>query len=386
MDMASKRHGLSRIAILMPRDYRFGREIILGVAKYCMTHGVKLLHLGTSNPEEIGNPHDYEVGGVISYLATPSAVQKFKSWNVPLVTTSSRFAETNVPSVQADNVKIGRLGAEHLLNRGFRNLAFCGIKDHWYSILRAKGFNDAATEAGVETSKADDVFVDVKHDPSASSMAHWLRALKRPAGVMACNDIRSRHVMECCLAVGLKIPDDIAVVGVDNDEVICQGMDPMVSSVDPNAYKIGYEAAAMLSRMIDKKAVEQTKLIAPLGVVPRASTYTTAVDDPMIATAMSLIHGRSESPLSVGEIARRMKLSRRTLERKFRQMVGASVATAIRRAHVERAKQLLIDTDLSLEEVADAAGLKYVRQLRIAFQRETGHSPTHLRRAFLKAN
>ena len=367
---------------MMPREYRFGREIILGAAKYCMTHNMSLLHLGVVSPDEVADPRKTDAEGIISYAATPAMAEKFRKWDLPLVSTSSRYAESGSVSVLADNVRVGEQGAKHLLDRGFRSLAYLGIDGHWYSQLRGDGFRAAASAAGVECRSTDQVSFDLTDRPQESSLAAWLKTLPLPIGLMCCNDIRSRHVLEICRILRIRIPQDMAILGCDNDEVICQGMDPMLSSVDPSAYRIGYEAAATLARMLQGKKVDARTLIPPLGVVPRASTYTTPASDPTIAVALSYIHDKSDEPLGVREIAARVGMSRRTLERKFEKHVGWSIATAIRRAHIERAKQLLIDTDISLEEVAEASGLKYVRQLRIAFLRETGGSPSQYRRSF----
>ena len=371
-----------RIAVMMPREYRFGREIILGAAKYCMTHGMSLLHLGVVSPEELDDPRKAEAEGVISYAANPAMADKFRKWGLPLVSTSSRFSDAGTTAVLADNVRVGQQGAQHLIDRGFRSLAYLGIAGHWYSQLRGDGFRAVASAAGIDCRMTDDVSFDLSDRPQESSMAAWLKALPLPIGLMCCNDIRSRHVLEICRVLHLRVPQDVAILGCDNDEVICQGMDPMLSSVDPNAYRIGYEAASVLARMLQGRKVEDRTLVPPLGVVPRASTYTTPAADPTIAIALNFIHDKSEEPLGVREIAARVGMSRRTLERKFEKHVGWSIATAIRRAHIERAKQLLIDTDISLEEVAEASGLKYVRQLRIAFLRETGSSPSQFRRSF----
>jgi LacI family transcriptional regulator len=368
----------------MPPEYRFGREIILGAAKFCMVHGLSMLHMGTPVTKSMSDPRQYGVEGVISFTFTAAEIEKYEKWKVAIVTTSSRTPLLNVPSVQADNLLIGRVGAEHLISRGFKSMAFCGIRGHGYSKLRGEGFLQASLEAGIEASWNDEVQIDVSKRPDISSMAQWLKQLKLPVGVMTCNDIRSRHVTEGCRAAGLRTPDHVAIVGVDNDEVICQAMEPMLSSIDPNAYGIGFEAAAMLLRIIEKKNTSQRKLIPPLGVVPRQSTFMVSASDPTLGEALSLIHQHLEDPTSVRNIAGKLGISRRTLERRFREHLGISVATAIRRAHVERAKQLLIDTDLTLEEVADAAGLNDVRQLRISFHRETGQSPSQVRQTFQK--
>jgi LacI family transcriptional regulator len=370
--------------MIMPMDYRFGREIVLGAAKYCMAHGLSILKMGGPSPGAIRDPRQDNVVGVISFACEAQMIKKLRRWNVPVVTTSSRLPTAGVASVQADNESIGRMGAEHLISRGFRRLAFCGIRGHGYSKFRCDGFVSAAAEAGVECSSTDNPSIEALEESPAIPMAKWLRSLNHPVGVMACNDIRSRHIVEGCLEAKLRIPEDVAIVGVDNDEVICQAMDPMLSSVDPNAYGIGYEAAAMLMRIVENKETNMRKLIAPLGVVQRQSTFTVSAVDPMVALALSLVHERSEFPLSVQDIADQIGQGRRTLERRFRARVGYSVAAAIRRAHVERARQLLIDTDLTLEEIAEAAGLKDVRQLRVSFQRVLGVSPLSVRQSFQK--
>ena len=370
------------MAIGMPHEYRFAREVILGAAKYCMTHDVSLVHVGMPDPNHLADPRRARAQGLISFAVSPASIKLFRKWGVPLVNTSSRYANPTVPSVLLDNRQIGQIGAKHLLDRGFRSLAYVGIEGHWYSELRAEGFQSAAEAAKVVYNMSNRVEFDLFDTPAESKMAQWLDSLPKPVGVMTCNDIRSRHVLEACQVLGVSVPHDVAILGVDNDEVICQGMDPMLSSVDPNAYRVGYEAASMLHRLMQGLPIRDPVLVAPLGVVPRASTNTAASDDPDVTAALLQIHENAGQPLGVADVAHRLRMSRRTLERRFRRTVGCSIATAIRRAHVERAKQFLIDTDLTLEEVAEAAGLKTVRQLRIVFPREAGTSPSQFRKTF----
>jgi LacI family transcriptional regulator len=370
-----------RIAVMMPLDMQYTRQIVLGAAKYCVSHGLALFHMGWTHDDRFPEFKKLNVEGLVGYAVSPKLQDHLKSIGIPVVNTSSRFRETDVVSIWPDHHAIGRAGAIHLIERGFRQLAYCGIKDHYYSEARSEGFIDAARAARVQYS----VFQSSEFDQvnvASSGVARDLTALPRPLGVMCCNDIRSRHVLDVCNALGFRVPQDVAIVGVDNDEVICQGLDPTLSSADPNAYRVGYDAVAVLERIMQGKGVPDRTIVPPLGVVPRGSSNTTPSEDARVGRALEFIHANADRSINVLDVARRVGTSRRTLERHFRGALGKSVAHSIRKAHVELAKQLLIDTDLSLEEVAESAGMNYLRQMRIVFTKDVGISPSQFRKQF----
>jgi LacI family transcriptional regulator len=366
---------------MVPVNMQYTRQIILGAAKYCVSHGLSLIHMTHGRDENVPDFRKLSVEGVVGYAVSEHLRDFLRSINVPIVNTSSRFRDPTVASVWPDHHAIGRSAAQHLIERGFRTLAYCGIAEHYYSEARGEGFAAAAREARIPVS----VFQSDEFDQiniQNTTLAKNIRDLPKPLGVMCCSDVRSRTMLEICHVLNYRVPQDVAIVGVDNDEVICQGLDPSLSSVDPNAYRVGYDAASTLDRLMQGKQVSDRAVVPPLGVVPRASTNTTPSEDARVGKALEFIHAHADKSINVLDVARRVGTSRRTLERHFRVALGKSVAQSIRKAHVELAKQLLIDTDLSLEEVAESAGMNYLRQMRIVFTKDVGVSPSQFRKQF----
>jgi LacI family transcriptional regulator len=369
-----------RIAVMVPVEYEYSRQMVLGAAKYCVSHHMSIMHLGV-NADILAELPRIGVSGVMGMLVDPTIVAELKKLKIPAINTSSRLNDVGLPTVVPDHFEIGRQACKHLLERGFRNLAYCGMAQHHYSVARAEGFAAAAKEAKVNFQVLESEDYDLLK-VTESRFARLILEMPKPLGVMCANDIRSRHVMEACHVLEMRVPQDVAIIGVDNDLVICQGLDPMLSSVDPNGYRVGYEAAAQLDRLLSGKPVPPMTSVPPLGVVPRASTNTTPSDDARVGKALEFIHSNADRPINVMDVAARVGASRRTLERHFRTTLGKSVASAIRKAHVELAKQLLLDTDLSLEEVAESSGMNYLRQMRIVFTKEVGISPSSFRKQF----
>lgn len=370
-----------KIAVMVPVEYEYSRQIVLGAAKYCVSHGMAIFHTGVIAKQHIAQLKEYGVVGIVGMIIDEEIREAVQKMKIAAVNVSSRIPNTGIPTVIPDHEEIGRMAAAHLVERGFRNLAYCGMQGHWYSEARGAGFAKAVKAARVNYSELD-TGVFNWNDFHRSTFAKALREAPRPLAVMCANDIRARHLLEACDAAGLRVPQDVAIVGVDNDQVICQGLDPMLTSVDPNGYRIGYDAVAALDRILAGKSVPDRTLVPPLGIVPRASTNTTPSEDARVGKALEYIHAHADKSINVMDVANRVGASRRTLERHFRTTLGKSVAGAIRSAHVELAKQLLIDTDLTLEEVAESSGMNYLRQMRIVFTKEVGVSPSQFRRQF----
>jgi LacI family transcriptional regulator len=209
-----------------------------------------------------------------------------------------------------------------------------------------------------------------------------LKGLPKPLGVMACNDMRGQHVLEACARVRLRVPEEVAVIGVDDDALLCELCDPQLSSVVPNAEGVGYEAAALLDRLMAGKAPLKTPLlISPLGITTRQSTDILAVEDPHIATALRFIREHACLGATVGDVLAHVPLSRTMLERGFRKYLGRSPQQEIRAIQMKRVSQLLADTNLKLAEIAELAGFKHPEYLNVAFKRDTGQTPGKYRKA-----
>ena len=289
-----------------------------------------------------------------------------------------------LPRIQSDQAAIGRLAAEHLMERGFRRFAYCGFTGHAWSTKRRAGFEDALGAASEVVAAHESPWGGPSAHPweqEQKRIGDWLRTLPRPVGVFACNDLRGQHVLDACQRVGLAVPEEVAVVGVDDDPLVCELCNPPLSSVVPNPERIGYEAADLLARLIaGEKPATAEILVAPLGVTARQSTDVLAIDDPHVAAAVRYIREHACAGASVGDVLARVPLSRTILERRFRKYLGRSPQAEIRFVQLKRVKQLLAETDLRLERIAELAGFEHPEYLSVVFKRETGQTPGRYRR------
>jgi LacI family transcriptional regulator len=212
-------------------------------------------------------------------------------------------------------------------------------------------------------------------------LARWIKGLPKPIGMMACNDFRGQQVLTACRAVGVAVPDEVAIIGVDNDEVVCDLSDPPLSSVVPNKERIGYEAAALLDRlMAGEKLPQQHLLVEPTGIVTRRSTEVLAIEDRRIADAARFIRERACDGIGVDDVVRAVgSLSRSTLERRYAAIMGRSPKQEILRVRVDRAKQLLAETVFPVAIIAEKLGLEHTEYLNVIFKRETGLTPAQFR-------
>jgi LacI family transcriptional regulator len=270
------------------------------------------------------------------------------------------------------------------MERGFRHFAFCGFAGQQWARERRQGFVATLKQAGLSCEVYESTWTGPRARPweqEQTEISRWLQALPKPVGVMACNDIRGQYVLDACERVNLAVPEEIAVIGVDNDEVLCEICDPPLSSVVPNPERIGYEAAALLDRlMAGGKPAQQEWRIEPLGVVTRHSTDVLAIDDRHVAAAVRYIREHACEGARVRDLLAQVPLARTILERRFRKYLGHSPQAEIRTVQLKRVKQLLIETDLPLARIAEMAGFEHPEYMSFVFKRETGQTPGGYRR------
>jgi LacI family transcriptional regulator len=197
---------------------------------------------------------------------------------------------------------------------------------------------------------------------------------------MACYDLRGQHVLNACRRLGVAVPDDVAVIGVDNDDLLCDLSDPPLSSVIPNTRRTGYEAAKLLDEMMcGRKVGALTHLIPPLGIMTRQSTDVLAIDDRNVARAVHYIRQHACDGITVDHVLKAVPQSRRMLESRFRKVIGRTPHEEILRVKLNRVKRLLTETDLPLEQIAERSGFTHVEYLTVAFKREVGMPPSKYR-------
>ena len=323
--------------------------------------------------------------GVITLLDTPEEIEAGRQLGVPLVNLSGVFADTGFPRVAADYEAIGRLAAEHLLECGLRRFGYYGVEGLWFSELRRKGFLDAVRAAGGDCSVLDvpeSTKSPLPWNHWMEPLERWLGTLRPPVGILAVHDFRARVVIEACRRLGLRVPTDIAVMGVDNDHVPCELSPVPISSVERDNWRAGYEAAALLDRLMNGGTTAEMDLfVQPKGVVRRRSTDILVVDDPYVTALVQYIRDHVSEPFGVERLSSVVPVSRRWLEIRFKQCLDCTPLEYIRRVRVERAKELLGSlTPHSMDEVAAAAGFSDATHLRKVFQRVTGTTPSRYRR------
>jgi len=326
--------------------------------------------------------------GVIAALACPDEILAAKRLGKPLVNMSATLNETGFPRVMPDHAGMGRLAAEHLLDRGLRRLAYYGVEGLWFSQQRGGGFVERARQAGVSC----DV-LEAPRNPDAQQtwqqrlapLTRWLQRLQPPVGLLAIQDYRARMVVDECGRLGLRVPHDVAVIGMDDDPTVCEFCTPTLSSVSRNGWRLGYETAALLDRLMDGRSPPAEDIVVPSdGVVVRQSTDTIAVDDRHVAAAVHFIHDHAAEPFGVERVVRATDISRRQLEVRFRRVLGCTLHDYICRERIERAKRLLAGHErIKLQQVAGACGFSTVERMRLVFKRFSGRTPLQYRLAEL---
>jgi LacI family transcriptional regulator len=292
-----------------------------------------------------------------------------------------------LPHVGNDEEAIGRRAAEHLLDRRFNQLAFAGIEGALWSARRLSGFAAGAREfnAAVSTyaNPPDDEAPLAVWEANQRRLAIWLRELPKPVGIMGASDRFALRILDACRREGIVVPEQAAVIGVDNDEETCRLADPPLSSVIDNAREVGLRAAALLDDWMHtgRRPKNDRVLVPPLGVATRRSTEATAVEDPLIARACQLIHARACEGMNVAALARALGVSRSLLHARYKKALNRQPNQDLLRARLDRARALLRQSSLSVSEIALRSGFTHPEYLTVVFQRELGITPARFRRA-----
>jgi LacI family transcriptional regulator len=362
--------------------------MLKGIAQYGRSHGHWAAFLddeahAESDPRWLQSKKWH---GVISRHTTPALIRACAEAHVPLVDLNDDTPpQAGVPKIRPDNVGIGHLGAEHLLERGYRHLGFCGFSNGSWSCERRDGFVEALQLAGhsaylheVEWPGDLTPFWDARQ---TRALAAWLRRLPKPAAIMACNDLRALQVITAAQSADLLVPEEIAVLGANNDANRCDLSYPPLSSVATNSYQSGYQAAECLAHLMEDGRPTVTDLrVEPIGVVPRHSTDMQAIDDKNVAAALSYIRENACSGISVDLVVRHAYASRSQLEKKFRRHFGRSPQAEIRRVQLAKIKQLLLETNFPLKKIAELTGFEHIEYMCVVFKRLTGDAPGEYRK------
>jgi LacI family transcriptional regulator len=372
-----------KVALLVETSNAYARGLLRGIVSYIREHRPWSLYLSEHNRGD--RPPGWLAGwkgpGIIARIETPAMAAVARKLQMPIVDVSAARLIPSLPWFETDDGAIAHLAAEHLIECGFKQFAFAGDERFNWSNWRCEHYQRSLKAAGHEChvyrpSKG----FSIDDERQVDELAQWIRQLPKPVGIMACYDLRGQQVLDACRREGVAVPEDVAVLGVDNDDLLCELSDPPLSSVIPNAHRTGYEAARLLDEMMGgRKARGETHLIPPLGIATRQSTDVLAIEDRNVARAVHFIRQHACDGIKVNDVLRAVPHSRRLLESRFKKFLGRTPHEEILRVRLNRVKQLLTETDLSLEQIAERAGFAHVEYLSVAFRREEGMPPSAFR-------
>ncbi len=365
-----------QVALLIETSNAYARELLRGIMAYMHTNDLWALRLAERGRGEVSRTElaEWEGHGVIARIENPRVAEVVRSWGRPAVDVSAARLLPDLPWVETDDAAISKLAANHLLERGLRHFGYCGDNRFNWSIWREEHFRARLAEAGY--------ICDAGPSPrrGGDELADWVRSLPKPVGILACYDIRGREVLDACRRAEVAVPDEVAVIGVDADDLMCELSDPPLSSVVPNARHTGWVAAELLDALMAGRPVApEAHRIPPLGVTTRRSTDTLAVEDSDLAAAVRYIRENACAGVNVADVVARLPLSRRVLEARFLKVLGRSPHAEILRVRLERVKALLARGESSLDTIARHTGLRHGVYLSAVFKRELGETPGQFR-------
>lgn len=382
---------MRRIALVYNARSEFDLKVMAGVAAYIQDRRRPIArNYDDSVMVKIHDVCDFQLqkaDGIVTRLDGPDSGIAALEATIPVVgfgqSSPQNHKITSVPYLSTDNEEVSELAAHHLFNLGLRTFAYVPLcSPTSWDEQREQAFVRRVHQRG-----ADCFVYDSSRDiaDDQDSLGQWLRRLPKPVGILAANDARASDVIEICHAFGLKIPSEVAVIGVDNSELLCMLSLPSLTSVDLNAARIGYEAADLLHRLMDGQKIT-SRVIEPAGVIARQSTISQVSRDPFVIRAIGFIESHHAQPIKVSDVANASGVSASVLESRFVKAFGRTISSAIREARLKHVKRLISETDVPLKQIAPQTGFRSVQHMTTLFRKAFGHSPARYRKLATLAN
>lgn len=369
------------VALLVETSNAYARGLLSGVREYVAAHRRWSLYLVEHSREET----DFSwlegwVGhGVLARIENVETARFIRGLRLPTVDLSAGRLAPELPGVETNDEIIAGWAVQHFADRGIRNFGFCGVSRFPWSHKRAAAFAAHVRARGSRTHQ----IVMRSSGPRAEHralLARWLRSLPTPVGILACYDIAGQEVLEACKLAKLDVPDQVAVMGVDNDELISALTTPPLSSIEPDKRRTGYLAAELLDRMMSGEKVRPgLRLVAPLRVVARQSSEILSVDDHLVSSALRFIRDHGDVNVTVQDVTRHVGISRRALDYRFLAQIGKTVHQEIVRARMAKVSELLLTTDWTLSRIAERLEFSQPEYMGAAFKKFSGKPPGRYR-------
>ena len=382
---------MRHVAILVETARAYGRGVIRGIARYNRERGRWSTYF---QPQGLGDPpppwiKNWTGDGIIARIDNAAAARIVAKVGVPVVNLRSTLPDLGFPFIGADNRAVARLAAEHLRERGLRHFGLCGYRRGYHRgfDVRQRAFTEYVERAGCRCHPFA-LQRSSLHPPSwereQGRIAKWLLSLPLPIGILATNDDCGLQVLDACRRVGLAVPDQVAVLGCENDEYACGLSIPPLSSIDLNSEQVGYEAASLLDRLISgKRPAQRLPEIKPLGIVTRESTDVLATSHEEVVEALRFIRRHACRPIHVMDVVEHVETPRTTLQMYVKEAIGRTIHQEIRRIQIVRAKDRLARASAPIKRVARDCGFRNVQYFTRAFHRATGETPARFQRRHL---
>ncbi len=384
------------IAVIVETSNSYARGVLRGIHDYARTRLGWTLYLTEHGRHEFDESFagNWKFDGAIARIETDSMARIITAMDVPTVDVSAARLIDGIPWVETDDEAITRLALDHLRDCGLQNFAYFGDPFYNWSVWRQQSFERILGRPDIIRSNIFNL--PVRKEPrmrwwtQREAIRDWLKNLPKPVGIFVCYDACGQQLLEICRYYDLEVPEDIAVIGVDNDELICELSTPSMSSVIPNAFRTGICAAEILDRMMQGEQLTGYKhFVEPLGLRKRVSTDILTVGDPHVAKAVAFIRQNAHKNIRVGDVLDIVPLSRRVLEARFQHALNRTPHQEILRVRINAVRELLLENNLSLSEISEMLGIEHPEYLSVFFKKETGLTPREYRdqvrgRSFLR--
>lgn len=375
-----------RVALLIETTRTYAREILGGVRRYIAAHGpwstfIELRSLDSAPPPWLPT---WDGDGIISRTFTREMSDMIDATGLPAVEIRSSRERGRRPFLGMDNARIGQAVAEHFYERGYRQFGVYSLRSEPFFEERVQNFIAEVKNAGCPCSELPETSSEhtIDWEGSQRRLMEWLASLHKPVAIFAANDQLGIRLLETCQRAGIAVPEEVAVVGAENEETLCNFSNPPLTSVQFDGDGLGHAAASLLDQMmLGKPAAQHTTLLPPKGIVIRRSSDEFVINDPLVARAARLIRESATSGLNVDELCRRLHASRTTLDRRMKAALKRSPKEEITRVRFREVERLLRETDLTIEVIAEQTGFAHSHYLQATFKQTYGQTPGQFRRA-----
>lgn len=368
---------VQHIGLMIESLSGYGSQILRGISRYAhQKNDWRIAFFDHERRELLEKLSHWEGDGIICTAVDQKFKEAALSRDIPVVNVAALIEDPKLLSVFSNDNKAGEMGAEFFIERGFKNAAFIQSRDNSrYGRDRFQGFAKRFEKEGIKVHS-----ISLPQRTADEDLLKWIENLPRPLALMCSMDRLAAMTLECCWKLHLKVPEEVAVMGIGNHEQMCDLCSPTLSSIHLDMERRGYEAARLLDHSLSgKKQVTKPVIIDPVHVVERRSTDIYAFDDQDLVSALRFIQDNAEGSIKVNDVVAATKLSRRSLEGRFANHLGRTIHEEIWRAHFHIAKRLLTSSDLGLQEVAKRSGFRTASSLINLFGKHLGMTPKEFR-------